>query len=451
MKFTKNIITKFNNKLTNFSNYERSTKNYADSSMPKKPIIYNNKEYLLKFMEKNIAIHYKSDNDNNPTYFNSIFSEYICCHIGKMIGLNIQDTLLGYMELTNQTNELDYIPCVACKNFCGENEQLVNFNSILEITKEKEHTSYNKNKFYDILEIIDKQSFIDKQQLKEWFLDMFIFDSFIGNFDRNLKNFGVIENTKNKTYRIAPIFDCASSLHPKASRERIDNINNTFKELNSKEMIEKQAFKKPTSYFKEKSDEKINYYDFLITEAFDGNLDIAEAICRIAPKIIDIVNNYELNILLLDLKGIIPNDRLNVIRTELSHKAKYMMSPMLDIANKTIDLHDRDNELNNRLNEYRYITNDNNVLISNINNTLDQYYIIDNIRKDVPLIIQEKYEYLTEDYVYFAIDQFIYSLLIEQSANTIRNLLVSNNVYPEYINHLDSILPPTANKTKSDS
>ena len=450
MKFNENIIDRFKNELIDFTDCEENGKIYEKSSMKKHGVVYNNGKYLLKFMEKNIARHYNYREHNSETYFNSIYSEYISCHIGKMIGLNIQDTFIGYEKIINQNKEIEYIPCVACKDFCKDDEILLSFEEIFQRTNRKAPYSYNKNKFYDILEVINKQSFIDKQQLKEWFLDMFIFDSFIGNFDRNLNNFGIIEHTKDKTYRLAPIFDCASSLHPKASRETIDQINNSFKELNPKETLEKQTFKKPSSYFTNDSNEKIKYYEFLITNGFYGDLDIAQAICRVAPNIIDIVNNYNLHILLADMTGIIPDDRLNVIRTELSYKAKYMMSPMLDIANNIIDLHNRNNKLNNCLNEYRYITNDNNILISNINNTLDQYYIIDSIRNNLPLTIQEKYEYLTEDYVYSAIDQFIYSLLIEENVNSIKNLLTSNNVDPIYIHHFNTVIAVTKGTTKSD-
>ena len=349
-----------------------------------------------------------------------------------------------------KNNEIEYIPCVACKDFCKDKESLLNFKTVIQMTNRTEPYSKSITNFYDILEIIDKQSLINKQQLKEWFLDMFIFDSFIGNFDRNLKNFGIIEES-NGTYRIAPIFDCASSLHPKASREKIDQINNTFKELNYKKMIEKQTFEKHTSYFRYSPNEKINYYKFLITEAFDGNLDIAEAICRIAPKIIDIVNNDKLCTLLDDMIGIIPDDRINVIHTELLHKANYMMSPMLNIANDILDLHYWNDKLNKELDEYKYMIKSNDVLISNINTVLDNYYIINSLKSTLPLNVQEKYNHLTHDYVYSTIDQFIYDLLIEESVVSVKNLLTLNNVYPEYINHFDTSIAATKGKIKSDS
>ncbi len=227
-----NTISQNKHKLIDFSNCKiNGNKIYEKSSMKKHGVIYNNEKYLLKFMEKNIARHYNYRKYNNKTYFNSIYSEYISCHIGKMIGLNIQDTFIGYEKIINQNNEIEYLPCVACKDFCKDDEILLSFEEIFQRTNRKAPYSYNKNKFYDILEVINKQSFIDKQQLKEWVLDMFIFDSFIGNFDRNLNNFGIILNTKNETYRIAPIFDCASSLHSKASRKRIKFLADSYKKI----------------------------------------------------------------------------------------------------------------------------------------------------------------------------------------------------------------------------
>ena len=445
MKFDENIITTYKHKLIDFTDCESNIKNYEYSSMQKNGVIYNEEPYLLKHMEKNKARHYKHLPNNNETYFNSIYSEYISCHIGKMIGLNIQDTFIGYTKEDNINNETEYIPCVACKDFCKDYEILISFEKIIQnvITKKEnkqENKKYDRNNFYDILEIIDKQSFIDKQQLKEWFLDMFVFDSFIGNFDRNLKNFGIIKNTIYNTYKIAPIFDCASSLHPKTSREQIKKLYNVFQDFNSNKIIEQEALYKPFSYFTEFVNHKINYYDFLINKGFYGNLDIAEAICRITPRIIHIVTNNELDDLLSDVTDIIPNERLNIISAELNHKIKYMMIPMLKLAYNILDIDQQHNILQTYLKEYSDAIKSSKYLISNINNTLDCYYILDNIKSNLPLNIQEKYNYLTQDYVYSIIDQFMQNLLTEESAVTIKNLLIKNKVYPEYIHHFDSII-----------
>ena len=228
MKLSKKAIQKAEIELIDFSNCELSTKSYEESSMKKNAIIFKDEKYLLKYMEKNKARHYQDIKNQKETYFNSVYSEYISCHIGKMIGLDIQDTIIGFEKENNKLKGIQYIPCVACKDFCKSGENIVNFERIFEIVNRKENKRYNDENFNDVLKVIEKQEFIDKNKLKENFLDMFVFDSFMGNFDRNLKNFGIIENEKDKTYRIAPIFDCASSLHPKANRKRIKFLANFY-------------------------------------------------------------------------------------------------------------------------------------------------------------------------------------------------------------------------------
>ena len=335
MKFTENIITKFKDKLIDFTNCKvNRNKKYEKSSMKKRGIIYNNEKYLLKFMEKNIAKHYKNSEHNSETYFNSIYSEYISCHIGKMIGLNIQDTFIGYKKF-NQNKEIEYIPCVACKEFCKDDEILLSFDEICEMVNPDKLDAYSTNNFYDALEVINKQSCIDKQQLKEWFLDMFIFDSFIGNFDRNLNNFGIILNTKNETYRIAPIFDCASSLHSKASRKRIKFLADSYKK-NSKLVYEYILTR--NSYFKDNNGKRINYFDFLVNNNFDYNKDIAKSIIKIFPKLIELNNNHTIYNMLKKLDGLITPETIEVITKEFDVKVNEMLIPSLNFAKELLNL-----------------------------------------------------------------------------------------------------------------
>ena len=64
-------------------------KYYGGKNGGKICVIYDNKDYMIKFP----PVNEKVVNDNE--YSNSCISEYISCHIMKAIGLNVQDTLLG--------------------------------------------------------------------------------------------------------------------------------------------------------------------------------------------------------------------------------------------------------------------------------------------------------------------------------------------------------------------
>lgn len=167
---------------------------------------------------------------------------------------------------------------------------------------------------------------------------MFVFDSFMGNFDRNLKNFGIIENEKDKTYRIAPIFDCASSLHPKANRKRIKFLANSYEK--DSQVVYEYALS-PSSYFKNDDGIKINYFDFLVNNSFNYNSDIAKSIVKIVPKLIELNNNGGIYDILDKLDGMIIPERIEVITKELNLKVDEIFIPTLEsskeLLNKEID------------------------------------------------------------------------------------------------------------------
>ena len=371
MKLSKKSIQKAKIELVDFSNCELSTKSYEESSMKKNAIIYNGEKYLLKYMEKNKARHYQDIKNQKETYFNSVYSEYISCHIGKMIGLDIQDTIIGFEKENNKLKGIQYIPCVACKDFCKSGENIVNFERIFEIVNRKENKRYNDENFNDVLKVIEKQKFIDKNKLKENFLDMFVFDSFIGNFDRNLKNFGIIENEKDKTYRIAPIFDCASSLHPKANRKRIKFLANSY-ERDSQFVYEYSL--SPNSYFKDDNGIKINYFDFLVNNSFNYNSDIAKSIVKIVPKLIELNNNGTIFNMIDRLEGIIIPERIEVITKELNLKSNEMFISTLEIAKDVLNKEIKDKMISFSNNEKfkNYNKNKKEDFLFDIKNTIEK-------------------------------------------------------------------------------
>lgn len=326
MKYNIVIILKNIDKLTNFKVCKMVAKTYDGGSMLRKSVLHNNEQYMVKYMEKKTAFHYPS---RPKTYFNSIFSEHIACNIGKKIGLNIQETKLGYDIKRNE-----YIPCVGCKDFCDNNERIVQINTIFNIVENNNNIDLKINDFLDTLKMIELQEFIDTKTFKKYFLDMFVFDAFIGNFDRNYKNWGIVYNTSNKSYKIAPIYDCASSLHPKTSRDRIENY---LENIMDSEFLKEKALNIPESYFRDENDEKINYYNFLVEKEFNHDEDIAEAILRIAPKLVEIQENGYIGKLLDSLSELMGEDRAKVLKIELEYKTQYMFKEMIRIANKVLE------------------------------------------------------------------------------------------------------------------
>ena len=84
----------------------------------------------------------------------------------------------------------------------------------------------------EVIETIENQSIYDVNKLKEFFWQMFIADSFVGNFERHNGNWGFLINEDSKSIEIAPIYDCASCLYPQLTDDMIEDILNNEEEMN---------------------------------------------------------------------------------------------------------------------------------------------------------------------------------------------------------------------------
>lgn len=142
-------------------------------------IIYNNKEYMLKFP---VA----SESTEEHEYSNSCISEYIACHILQTLGLNVQETILG--KYNSGGNEKIV---VACKDFTSYGKV---FRQFAELKNSQIETSKNGygTEISEVLETIELQQIYDAIKLKEFFWDMFIADCLVGNFDRHNGNWGFL-------------------------------------------------------------------------------------------------------------------------------------------------------------------------------------------------------------------------------------------------------------------
>ena len=249
--------------MIDFTNCEiNNFKYYGGKNGGKICIIYNNEDYMLKFPSINEVI-------GEHEYSNSCISEYVTCNILKTLGLNVQDTILGKYN----KNGVEKI-VVACKDFTSSGTILKQFaelkNSQIETSKNGYGTELN-----EVIETIENQPVYDVIKLKEFFWDMFIADSLVGNFDRHNGNWGFLINETLKEIEIAPIYDCASCLYPQLTDEMIHEI------INNDEEMEARVFVFPTSALKV-NDKKINYFNFI--SSFE-NEDCNNALLRMFPKI----------------------------------------------------------------------------------------------------------------------------------------------------------------------
>ena len=225
-------------------------------------IIYNNEEYMLKFPAINQGI-------KEHAYSNSCVSEYITCKIIKTLGLNVQETILGEYNLQGNKKIV-----VACKDFTSPGKVLKQFAELKNSQIETSENGYG-TELSEIIQTIEEQQIYDVKELTEFFWDMFIADTLVGNFDRHNGNWGFLIDEQLRKVEIAPIYDCASCLYPQLTDERISEIMNDSLE------IEARIYTFPTASIKE-NDKKINYFTYISSLK---NEDCNQALIRIVPRI----------------------------------------------------------------------------------------------------------------------------------------------------------------------
>ncbi|WP_177162411.1 HipA domain-containing protein [uncultured Fusobacterium sp.] len=256
---------------TNIIKENPSYRAYGGANGIKKGILLENEPYMLKIEHR--------DKKNNR-YKNSVFSEYIGSKIYSILGIPVQEVILGKLY-DNEKEKL----CVACKDFKEKGEYLYEFINIKNSILNENSSNGSGTELKEILEAIDEQNFCNPIEVKQRFWEMFIVDSYLGNFDRHNGNWGFLVNEITGNKRIAPIYDCGSCLFPMAEDEKLKIF------LNSKEEMEMRVFKFPNSAIKE-NEKKINYFEFLISTT---NEECLNSLKKIVPKIkekTEIIENF---------------------------------------------------------------------------------------------------------------------------------------------------------------
>lgn len=195
----------FTNAIEEFNNYKGSEK--------KKTLIYNNKKYLVKFPDP------IREKNKNISYINNAFSEYIGSNIFKIVGFKAQNTILGKYKY----KEKEKIVC-ACEDFTDNENVLYEFENLALSTNPDKKIETDIN---DIMEVIEENNMIDKQETKNKFWEMFIIDSLIGNTDRHNGNWGFLINKTTGKIEFSPIYDCGSCLNPMLEEDEIKKISKT--------------------------------------------------------------------------------------------------------------------------------------------------------------------------------------------------------------------------------
>lgn len=225
---------------------------YNGANGSKKCIVYNNEQYMLKFPSH-------ARNNKDMSYSNGVISEYIGCHIYQMLGIAVQQTILGNYDIGGK-NKL----VVACKDMEVNGYQLKDFASLKNTVVDSEMHGYGTD-IHSVLNAIEEQEYFPIAELKKSFWDMFVVDALLGNFDRHNGNWGFLVNEERMDVQIAPIYDCGSCLFPAMDETLMEKVL-----LDENELLNR-VYTFPNSALMENG-KKISYFAFL------SETDIPEAI-----------------------------------------------------------------------------------------------------------------------------------------------------------------------------
>lgn len=256
--------------IVDFTGLPQKNKAYAGANGSKISVIYEGKQYMLKFPSF-------AKKNEDMSYSNSCISEYIGCKIFESIGIPVQETLLGTFFVKGKEKIV-----VACRDFTEPGIILQDFASLKNQMIDSERNGYG-TELSDLLYTMDTQTAMDGQVMKERFWDMFIVDALIGNWDRHNGNWGFLYNTFTDEVKLAPVYDCGSCLYAQADETIMAQVLENERDRNYR------IYEIPTSSIL-KDGKKVKYFDFLSSLE---NEECNRALKRIKPKI-DIARIYQI-------------------------------------------------------------------------------------------------------------------------------------------------------------
>ena len=205
-----------------FNEYEQARwkiGSYGGNSGRKDAIILDGDVWMIKYPKIS-----RSMVDADVSYTTAPLSEFIGSHIYGILGLDVHETKLGFLN--------DKI-VVACRDFVKNDEVLREFRQIknyanktlsekLDFEVESSVDDHRVNLEEILLHLKYNEILCDISGINERFWDMVIVDILINNNDRNNGNWGLI--FKDNKYTLAPIYDNGASFSNKKNNEQIRDL-----------------------------------------------------------------------------------------------------------------------------------------------------------------------------------------------------------------------------------
>ncbi|MDR2571491.1 MAG: CtkA family protein [Oscillospiraceae bacterium] len=274
-------------------------KMYGGKSCKKFCITIDDLDYMLKFPPKR-------KRNIEMGYTHACACEYIGSKIFAYFGIETQQTLLG-----TYGNNI----AVACKDFETDGFRFIKFAALKNITVSNSNGGYDTD-LHDILNTIRSQELYPSVELESFFWEMFVVDAYIGNFNRHNESWGFLLNDDTKEVKLAPVFNCDSSLYPGLVEDTIVDI------LNSREEINRRLYEFPISATKI-NDEKLSYSAFLLTT---DNTSCIDAIIKIG-----VIDTNRINAI-IEKTPLITNAHKAFLKFMLKERKKQVINPALNRA-----------------------------------------------------------------------------------------------------------------------
>ncbi len=132
----------------------------------------------------------------------------------------------------------------ACRDFTAEGCRLFDFCSIKNTVLESE-SGGNGTELADIIDTIEKQQYVQPEELLKHFWDVFVVDALLGNFDRHNGNWGFLFDDSTGRAEPAPVYDCGSCLLPQADEQVMQKV------LTDEDARNARVYQFPTSAIKQ--------------------------------------------------------------------------------------------------------------------------------------------------------------------------------------------------------